>query len=130
MNSDSPNTSTILNILGEPLQICSCKPITGWYRDGYCKTDPSDIGQHTICCVMTDSFLNYSKAQGNDLITPMLEYGFTGLKADDHWCLCAPRWKQAYDDGMAPLVRLKATEISALGIIGIEILMQHAYKDA
>ncbi len=118
-----------LNVLGESLQICSCKPLTGWYRDGYCKTDSSDIGQHTVCCVVTESFLRYSKAQGNDLITPMKEFGFPGLQPGDHWCLCALRWKQAYEDGMAPLVVLEATSINALGIIGLELLMQKAYKN-
>ena len=117
-----------LNVLGEPLEICSCGPMTGWYRDGFCKTDMSDIGQHTVCCVLTESFLSYSKAQGNDLITPKPEYSFAGLNPGDHWCLCAPRWRQAYEDGMAPLVRLKATEIGALRVIGIELLMEYAYK--
>ena len=129
MTPSNSGSAPTLNILGEPLQICSCDPLTGWYRDGFCKTDNSDIGQHTVCCVMTQSFLTYSKAQGNDLITAMLEYGFSGLKPGDHWCLCAPRWKQAYEDGMAPLVRLEATEIGALGIIGIELLMQYAFKE-
>ena len=125
---DKTVDSKILNVLGEPLEMCSCEPITGWYRDGFCKTDLSDIGKHTICCVMNESFLSYSKAQGNDLITPKPNYDFPGLKPGDHWCLCAPRWRQAYEDGMAPLVRLKATEISALGIIGIELLMEHTFK--
>ena len=125
---DKTVDSKILNVLGEPLEMCSCEPITGWYRDGFCKTDLTDIGQHTICCVMNESFLSYSKAQGNDLITPKPNYDFPGLKPGDHWCLCAPRWRQAYEDGMAPLVRLKATEIGALGIIGIELLMEHTFK--
>ncbi len=125
---DKTVDSKILNVLGEPLEMCSCGPITGWYRDGFCKTDLSDIGQHTICCVMNESFLSYSKAQGNDLITPKPNYDFPGLKPGDHWCLCAPRWRQAYEDGMAPLVRLNATEIGALGIIGIELLMEHTFK--
>ena len=129
MNKDKKVGKAVLNVLGEPLEICSCKPLTGWYRDGFCKTDASDIGQHTVCCVMTESFLSYSKAQGNDLSTPMLEYGFPGLKPGDNWCLCAPRWKQAYEDGMAPLVRLKSTEIGALGIIGIELLIEHNYTE-
>ena len=129
MTPSNSGSAPTLNILGEPLQICSCDPLTGWYRDGFCKTDNSDIGQHTVCCVMTQSFLTYSKAQGNDLTTAMLEYGFSGLKPGDNWCLCAPRWKQAYEDGMAPLVRLEATEIGALGIIGIELLMQYAFKE-
>ena len=117
-----------LNVLGEPLEICSCDPVTGWYRDGFCKTDSLDLGQHTVCCVMTQSFLTYSKGQGNDLSTPMPGYGFNGLKPGDHWCLCAARWKQAYEDGMAPFVCLNSTEMSALQLIGIELLMQHAFK--
>ncbi len=119
-----------LNVLGEPIKICSCEPITGWYRDGFCKTDSSDLGQHTVCCVMTESFLTYSRAQGNDLTTPIPEFNFPGLKVGDHWCLCAPRWKQAYEDGMAPLVKLHSTEVGALGIIGLEILIKYAYKEA
>ena len=124
----TPMAQNSLNVLGEPLQLCSCKPMTGWQRDGFCKTDATDFGQHTVCCVMTKSFLTYSKAQGNDLSTPIPEYDFPGLKPGDHWCLCAPRWKQAFDDGMAPSVCLKATEIGALKVIGIELLMQHAYR--
>ena len=129
MTADNNVKKNVLNVLGEAIQLCSCKPMTGWYRDGFCKTDSSDIGQHTVCCVMTESFLRYSKAQGNDLTTARPEFGFEGLSPGDHWCLCAPRWKQAYDDGMAPLVRLNATEIGALGVIGIECLMEYAYKD-
>ena len=128
MAKDKQLKNKTLNVLGKPIEICSCKPLTGWYRDGFCKTDLSDIGQHTICCVMNESFLRYSKAQGNDLITPRPNYDFPGLKPGDHWCLCAPRWRQAYEDGMAPLVRLNATEIGALGIIGIELLMEHTFK--
>ena len=128
MATTVPLEEKFLNVLGEPLEVCSCDPKTGWYRDGFCKTDQSDFGEHTVCCVMTQSFLTYSKAQGNDLITPAPQYGFPGLKPGDHWCLCAPRWKEAYEDGMAPLVRLKATEISALRVIGIEQLLQYAYK--
>ncbi len=129
MSEERPLLAKSLNVLSEPMHLCSCKPLTGWYRDGFCKTDSSDLGQHTVCCVMTDSFLTYSKAQGNDLSTPAPQYGFPGLKAGDHWCLCAPRWKQAFEDGMAPLVRLKSTEIGALGLIRLEVLIQHAYKE-
>ena len=129
MAPDDQVSTKALNVLGEPLELCNCEPLTGWYRDGFCKTNASDLGQHTVCCVMSESFLRYSKAQGNDLTTPISEFGFPGLKPGDHWCLCAPRWKQAYEDGMAPLVRLKATEIGALGVIGIERLIQHAYSD-
>ncbi len=129
MTAGEAFSKKVLNVLGEPLHVCSCEPMTGWYRDGYCKTDDSDLGLHTVCCVINESFLSYSKAQGNDLSTPIPEYGFPGVKAGDHWCLCAPRWKQAYEDGMAPLVRLQATEIGTLSIIGIELLMQHAYNE-
>ncbi len=118
-----------LNVLGSKLQSCNCNPMTGWYRDGLCKTDPTDLGMHTICAVMTESFLSYSKAQGNDLSTPIPQYDFPGLKVGDHWCLCAPRWKQAYDDGMAPKVNLEATEESTLRIIDLEVLKKFDYKD-
>ena len=116
------------NVLGTKLEVCNCSPMTGWHRDGFCKTDSFDTGIHTVCAVMTDSFLTYSKAQGNDLSTPMLQYDFHGLKAGDYWCLCAPRWKQAYDDGMAPFVRLEATELSTLTIIDLEILKQFDFN--
>ena len=129
MTTNKPLQAKELNVLGKPLEICSCKPITGWYRDGFCKTDASDVGQHTICCVVTEGFLTYSKAQGNDLSTPAPEYGFPGLQPGDHWCLCAPRWKQAYEDGMAPKVRLEATNISALDQIELDLLKQNAFKE-
>tara|TARA_Y100001968_G_scaffold241281_1_gene224850 strand:- start:421 stop:795 length:375 start_codon:yes stop_codon:yes gene_type:complete len=115
------------NVLGRDLQVCNCNPITGWYRDGSCKTDPTDLGMHTVCAVMTESFLTYSKAQGNDLSTPNLQYDFQGLKPGDHWCLCASRWKEAYEDGMAPLVNLEATEESTLKIVELEILKEFNY---
>ena len=117
-----------LNVLGGALEACSCAPMTGWFRDGHCRTDPSDLGQHSICCVMSERFLNYSKAQGNDLSTPMPDFGFPGLKPGDCWCVCAPRWKQAYDDGMAPPVRLEATEHTALQVIPLDILKTHAHQ--
>ncbi len=128
MTDIKTNRPKPLNVLGEPLNLCSCNPKTGWYRDGFCSTDNSDLGKHTVCCVVTEAFLRYSKAQGNDLSTPIPEFGFVGLQPGDHWCLCAPRWKQAYEDGMAPLVCLDATEISTLQIIGIEVLLEHAFK--
>ena len=114
------------NVLGTELTTCSCKPITGWFRDGTCRTDLSDQGMHTVCAVMTDQFLTYSKAQGNDLLSPQM--GFPGLKEGDHWCLCAPRWKEAFDDGMAPLINLEATEESTLKIIDKETLMKFSYN--
>ncbi len=116
------------NVLGTDLQICNCNPLTGWYRDGSCKTDPTDVGMHTVCAVVTQAFLTYSKAQGNDLSTPMPQYGFPGLTEGDHWCLCASRWKQAYEDGMAPMVNLEATEVSTLQVVDLEILKQFDFR--
>ena len=117
-----------LNVLGRPLELCSCQPMTGWFRDGHCRTDVADHGQHSVCCVMTESFLSYSKAQGNDLSTPVPAFGFPGLQPGDHWCVCAPRWKQAHEDGMAPPVRLEATEHSTMEIIPLEILQANAHQ--
>jgi uncharacterized protein (DUF2237 family) len=120
------SSDTPLNVLSEPLELCGCEPMTGWYRDGSCRTDRADLGRHTVCCVVNDAFLTYSKAQGNDLSTPMPAFDFPGLKPGDHWCVCAPRWLEAYEDGMAPPVRLKATEITTLEVIPLEVLRQHA----
>tara|TARA_Y100001968_G_C19449136_1_gene767317 strand:+ start:1571 stop:1945 length:375 start_codon:yes stop_codon:yes gene_type:complete len=117
-----------LNVFGNPLETCNCSPMTGWFRDGTCKTDSSDIGEHTICALMSKEFLTYSKAQGNDLITPIPQYGFPGVKEGEYWCLCASRWKQAYEDGMAPLIRLEATEISVLKSIDLKILQSFKCK--
>jgi uncharacterized protein len=103
-----------LNVQGTMLEPCSYDPITGFYRDGCCATGPEDAGSHTVCVEMTAAFLAVSKAQGNDLSTPRPEYGFAGLKAGDRWCLCAPRWQEAFLAGAAPQVFLRATEISAL----------------
>ena len=115
-----------LNVLGEPLDLCSCEPLTGWFRDGSCRTNDADHGRHTVCCEVTEAFLNYSRAQGNDLSTPAPAYGFPGLKPSDHWCVCAPRWLEAYEDGMAPPVRLAATEQGTLEVIPLELLQRHA----
>ena len=113
------------NVLGTELKSCSCNPMTGWYRDGACRTDISDQGMHTVCAVMTEQFLSYSKAQGNDLSSP--QPGFPGLKKGDHWCICAPRWREAFEDGMAPLINLEATEENTLKIIEIEILSEFSH---
>lgn len=113
------------NVLGEPLQECSCQPLTGWFRDGHCRTDPADLGRHTVCCVVTEAFLSYSRAQGNDLSSPAPAWGFPGLRAGDHWCVCAGRWLEAYEDGMAPPVRLEASELSTLEVIPLEVLQAH-----
>jgi len=117
--------SSALNVLGEPLQECGCQPMTGWFRDGLCRTHPSDLGRHTVCCVVNEAFLSYSRAQGNDLSTPAPAWGFPGLKPGDHWCVCAGRWLEAYEDGMAPPVRLEASERSTLEVIPLEVLQAH-----
>tara|TARA_Y100001970_G_scaffold148056_1_gene181715 strand:- start:1407 stop:1799 length:393 start_codon:yes stop_codon:yes gene_type:complete len=116
-----------LNVLGEKLQLCSCTPKTGWFRDGYCHFDKQDGGNHTICCVMNTNFLNYSKSQGNDLITPMPEYSFEGLKPGDHWCVCLERWKQALQDGLAPYVVLESTNKVVLKSVSLEVLKKYQY---
>tara|TARA_Y100001968_G_C18785366_1_gene448644 strand:+ start:32 stop:403 length:372 start_codon:yes stop_codon:yes gene_type:complete len=116
------------NVLGTELKICNCNPMTGWYRDGACKTDSTDFGMHTVCAVMTESFLRYSKAQGNDLSTAIPQYHFPGLEEGDHWCLCASRWKEAYEDGMAPLLNLEATEASTLNIVSLETLKKFDFS--
>jgi uncharacterized protein (DUF2237 family) len=102
------------NVLGEPLESCSAAPATGFYRNGCCDTGPEDGGSHTVCVVMTADFLAFSKARGNDLSTPMPAYGFPGLKPGDRWCLCAPRWQEAFESGAAPQVVLRSTEEGAL----------------
>jgi len=115
------------NVMGQALQECSCQPLTGWFRDGSCRTDPADLGRHTVCCVITDAFLAYSRAQGNDLSTPAPAFGFPGLRAGDRWCVCARRWLEAYEDGLAPPVCLEACEVSTLEVIPLEVLQQHAH---
>lgn len=117
---------TARNVLGEPLELCGCQPLTGWFRDGSCRTDPADRGRHTVCCVVNEAFLSYTRAQGNDLSTPAPAFGFPGLRPGDGWCVCAVRWLEAYEDGMAPPVRLEACEISTLEVIPLEVLRSHA----
>ena len=127
-SSSTPSTSPLqaLNVLGTPLVACGCSPMTGWFRDGFCHSDSRDRGQHTVCCVVTEAFLRYSRAQGNDLSTPAPQFGFAGLRPGDHWCVCAPRWLEAYQDGMAPPVHLEATESGALALIPLEVLRSRA----
>jgi uncharacterized protein (DUF2237 family) len=117
-----------LNVLGGPLLPCSATPLTGFYRDGCCNTGREDIGLHTVCTVMTAEFLAFSKAHGNDLSTPMPEYGFAGLKPGDRWCLCAARWKEALDAGSAPQVVLEATHALTLHVVSLEDLKKYAVK--
>ena len=114
------------NVLDQPLQICGTQPKTGYFRDGSCRTDRTDVGSHTLCAVVTDEFLAYSKAQGNDLITPLPQYDFPGLKAGDRWCLCAARWKEAYLDGVAPQVVLQATHKNVLKVVDLDTLLPFA----
>jgi uncharacterized protein len=114
------------NVLGAPLESCSFKPLTGFFRDGCCDTSREDAGSHTVCVVMTAEFLAFSMAQGNDLSTPVPEYGFPGLKPGDRWCLCAPRWQEALAAGRAPRVALKATHEGALAYCALADLKAHA----
>lgn len=114
------------NVLGGPLETCSTDPLTGFFRDGCCNTGQDDLGLHLVCSVMTDEFLKFSAAVGNDLSTPMPMYGFDGLKAGDRWCLCVERWKQAWEAGMAPQVVLGATHISSLEFVDLETLQEFA----
>jgi uncharacterized protein (DUF2237 family) len=115
-----------MNVLGKPLQPCALDPLTGFYRNGCCETGPQDFGMHTVCAVMTAEFLAFSKAAGNDLSTPMPEYGFAGLKPGDRWCLCAPRWKEALDAGAAPKLVLDATHEETLAIVPLGVLKDYA----
>jgi len=114
------------NVLGGPLETCSADPMTGFYRDGCCNTGASDQGLHLVCSEMTNEFLAFSKARGNDLSTPNTMFDFKGLSAGDRWCLCVERWKEALEAGMAPRVVLAATHISALEFVDLEDLEAHA----
>lgn len=116
------------NVLGEALQLCCNDPKTGFYRDGFCHTGPDDAGVHVVCAHMTDEFLEFTKAQGNDLSTPMPAYGFPGLREGDRWCLCASRWKEALEAGVAPPVVLGATHEKALQIVSLDQLISHEYE--
>ena len=111
-----------LNVLGTPLVPCSYDPLTGFFRDGCCNTDENDKGSHVICTKVTQAFLDFSLQQGNDLITPRPEYRFKGLKAGDCWCLCALRWRQAYEAGVAPEPVLESTHNRALDYVSLEWL--------
>jgi len=114
------------NVLGGPLGTCSERPKTGFFRDGCCNTSDEDLGRHTVCVVMTDEFLVFSKMRGNDLSTPHPEFGFPGLKAGDRWCLCAARWREALEAGAAPRVVLNSTNEATLEIVSLEMLKPYA----
>lgn len=114
------------NVFGEPLSTCCLSPMTGFYRTGACETGAQDLGLHVVCAEMTQAFLAYSKRAGNDLSTPVPEYGFPGLQPGDRWCLCAARWQQALEAGAAPRVVLAATHEAALQVIAFEDLKKYA----
>ena len=114
------------NVLGNDLQLCCSNPMTGYYRDGYCRTGGQDFGVHVVCAQMTAEFLTFTKQQRNDLSTPIPAYDFPGLKPGDRWCLCASRWQEAKEAGVAPPVILDATHIRALEVVSLDELKQYA----
>jgi uncharacterized protein (DUF2237 family) len=116
------------NVLGTPLQICCTSPMTGFYRDGNCNTGPQDYGTHVVCAEVTEEFLQFTKTKGNDLMTPVPAYRFPGLKPGDKWCLCALRWKEALEAGVAPPVFMASTHKKALQFVGLADLEAHALK--
>src|SRR5262245_44803589 len=123
-------TEAGLNVLGGELELCSADPLTGFYRDGCCRTGSGDLGVHGVCAVMTDEFLEFSRSVGNDLTTPHDELGFPGLVPGDRWCVCAPRWQEAFDAGEAPPVVLAATHVAALEFSALADLRAHAVDGA
>jgi len=115
-----------VNVFGDPLLACSLDPVTGFFRDGCCNTGEQDAGSHTVCVEVTDAFLAFSRTRGNDLSTPVEEFGFPGLQPGDRWCLCAARWLEAQQQDMAPRVYLQRTHIKALEIVPLVLLRQYA----
>ena len=115
------------NVLGTALQTCCTNPLTGFYRDGKCNTGPDDVGKHTICVLLNDEFLQHQASIGNDLITPRPDFGFSGLKAGDRWCVCIELWKASFDAGIIGPVRLEATHEQALEVVSLEMLLQGAH---
>ena len=113
------------NVLGLELEVCGTDPVTGFYRDGCCNTGAGDVGTHTVCAIVDDRFLEFSRNQGNDLLTPRPEYRFKGLKSGDRWCLCAMRWEEARKAGCAPKVKLTSTNIKTLEFVTLENLKEH-----
>ena len=114
------------NVLGGALEPCSTSPRTGFFRDGCCNTGPEDLGLHVVCAQVTTAFLEFARGQGNDLVTPVPEYGFPGLKAGDRWCVCAATWRQAFEAGVAPPVILAATHEETLAVIPLAALNELA----
>lgn len=126
MDSDPARSTTALNVLGRRLGPCSTNPLTGYFRDGCCHTDPGDRGLHVICAEMTVDFLEFSASRGNDLRTAQPRFSFPGLQPGDRWCLCAARWLEAKTAGLAPPVVLESTHLNALGVVTLQQLMEHA----
>jgi uncharacterized protein len=114
------------NVLGTELKCCCMKPLTGYFRDGFCRTDESDTGRHTVCARVTSEFLQFSKAMGNDLSTPRPEFNFPGLVDGDKWCLCVLRWREAFENGVAPQVILESCHANALQHVALKDLQEHA----
>lgn len=123
MNEDSKN------VFGEKIIVCSEDPLTGFYRSGCCDSGPEDRGRHLVCAIMTEQFLEYSKSVGNDLSTPLPQYNFPGLNPGDRWCLCALRWKEAFEAGKAPKVVLEATNEGVLEFVTMDELLEYAWKE-
>lgn len=121
-----PTTGAARNVLGGSLVACCLDPLTGFYRNGRCDTATEDIGRHVVCAEVTEDFLEFSRRQGNDLSTPAPELGFPGLQPGDRWCVCAARWREALEAGVAPPVVLGATHETALEVVGLEELLDHA----
>jgi len=124
MNPQEPQR----NVFGEPLIPCSTDPMTGFFRDGCCNTGFMDTGTHTVCAIMTEAFLTFTKSKGNDLSSPIPRYNFPGLKPGDKWCLCVKRWKQALDEGCAPQVILEATNERSLDTVTMDQLVSHSFR--
>jgi uncharacterized protein len=118
----------VKNVLGTELEVCCTDPMTGYFRDGSCRTDASDRGSHVVCARVTAAFLEFSRAQGNDLSTPRPEFGFPGLKPGNCWCLCVTRWQEALLAGVAPPVRLQSTHEKALEVVTLHELKRHEFK--
>lgn len=123
---ESATHQSARNVLGGELGICSLQPRTGFFRDGCCQTGPQDVGRHVVCAEVTAEFLAFTRARGNDLSTPVPEWGFPGLKPGDRWCLCAQRWREALEAGVAPPVVLEATHEAALRYVSLDDLKRHA----
>ena len=126
MSKSPKNDNEQKNVLGKKLELCCAEPKTGFYRDGYCKTDHYDKGRHTICAIISDEFLEFTKSMGNDLSTPNPMFNFPGLKEGDKWCLCALRWKEAMENDKAPKVILEATNQKTLEYVNLEDLKKYA----